>query len=254
MSGARSAQTVKASLKLNPPSCIRQGPEGSSVSNCLRTKKTIPLALREDNYFSSSVSPRREDKTPFIVRAGNLHISLFVPLKSSRYIRVIIIVNSSYFRLLRLKKLPPEPLSLSSSHPPLRFSRPSSIAIARASHPSPVRSAASSCPRPWGQKFPSNLNMVRTPFALFDTAPILGVRKPFLNLPSISTQSPAWASSPYPYVGKRSRYAHQMKSISALETSFSPTRTIEALRHHRWSGMPFPSLPPFHTSFLCPSR
>jgi hypothetical protein len=83
--------------------------------------------------------------------------------------------------------------------------------------------------------------MVRAPFALFHTAPILGVRKPFLNLPAISTQSPNWTSSSYPYLNNRLRYAwrttaQSIKSISALETSFSPAKTIEALRHHRWSG------------------
>lgn len=83
--------------------------------------------------------------------------------------------------------------------------------------------------------------MVKTPFALFDTAPILGVRKPsFLNLPTISTNSAKWGTPSYPY--NRSRYTRRTasqstRSISALETSFSTSKTIEALRNHRWSGM-----------------
>lgn len=93
-------------------------------------------------------------------------------------------------------------------------------------------------------------NMVRTPFSLFDTGPILGVRKPstFLGLPSISTHPSSWTASPaakaapsYPYMNARPRYLRRSttqsaKSISALETSFSPSKTIEALRMHRWSG------------------
>lgn len=87
--------------------------------------------------------------------------------------------------------------------------------------------------------------MVRTPFALFDTAPILGVRKPsFLALPNISTNSANWSSPSYPYMNNRPRYLRRStnqspKSISALETSFSPSKTIESLRLHRWSGMWF---------------
>jgi hypothetical protein len=83
--------------------------------------------------------------------------------------------------------------------------------------------------------------------ALFDTAPILGVRKPnFLQLPNISTNSSAWQKEApsYPYMtNNRPRYPRratsqiQPKSIAALETSFSPSKTIESLRHHRWSGM-----------------
>jgi len=82
--------------------------------------------------------------------------------------------------------------------------------------------------------------MVRTPFTLFDTAPILGVSKPaFLNLPNISTNSATWGAPSYPYM-TRPRYARrtsaQLKSILQLETSVAPSKTIEALRHHRWSG------------------
>ena len=86
--------------------------------------------------------------------------------------------------------------------------------------------------------------MVRTPFTLFDTAPILGVRKPSF-LPNISTNSAKltpWSIPSYPYMNSsRPRYLRRTtsqspKSISALETSFSPTKTIESLRLHRWSG------------------
>ena len=89
--------------------------------------------------------------------------------------------------------------------------------------------------------------MVRTPFGVFDTAPILGVRKPsFLNLPSISTNSASWhtpSPASYPYKNNRPRYTRRSttqtppKSLAALETSFSPSKTIESLRHHRWSGI-----------------
>ena len=90
--------------------------------------------------------------------------------------------------------------------------------------------------------------MVRTPFTLFDTAPILGVRKPSF-LPNISTNTTTlavWSSTPsYPYMNSsRPRYLRRTtsqspKSVSALETSFSPTKTIESLRLHRWSGTDF---------------
>ena len=84
--------------------------------------------------------------------------------------------------------------------------------------------------------------MVRTPFALFDTAPILGVRKPFLAIPHISTNSANWSAPSYPYMNSRPRYLRRAasqspKSISALETSLSPSKTIESLRLHRWSGI-----------------
>ena len=91
--------------------------------------------------------------------------------------------------------------------------------------------------------------MVRTPFSLFDTAPILGVRRPssFLGLPSISTDPSIWTNSPtpapsYPYMNARPRYLRRTatqspKAVSALETSLSPSKTIEALRMHRWSGV-----------------
>jgi len=85
--------------------------------------------------------------------------------------------------------------------------------------------------------------MVRTPFALFDTAPILGVRKPlFLTLPNISTNSANWSAPSYSYMNSRPRYlrrptSQSPKPLSALETSFSPSKTIESLRLHRWSGL-----------------
>jgi hypothetical protein len=85
--------------------------------------------------------------------------------------------------------------------------------------------------------------MVRTPFALFDTAPILGVRKPaFLTIPNISTNSANWSAPSYPHMNGRPRYLRRTasqspKSISALETSLSPSKTIESLRLHRWSGI-----------------
>jgi hypothetical protein len=87
--------------------------------------------------------------------------------------------------------------------------------------------------------------------ALFDTAPILGVRKPnFLQLPKISTNSASWQKNApsYPYMNNsniRPRFTRrptnqsQARSIAALETSFSPAKTIESLRHHRWSGTLF---------------
>jgi hypothetical protein len=90
--------------------------------------------------------------------------------------------------------------------------------------------------------------MVRTPFSLFDTAPILSVRRPstFLGLPSISTHPHLWtkSSSPapsYPYMNARPRYLRRPttqspRALSALETSFSPSKTIESLRMHRWNG------------------
>ena len=97
------------------------------------------------------------------------------------------------------------------------------------------------------------VKMVRTPFSLFNTGPVLGVRKPsFLNLPAISTNTSAWlqpspSPSSYPYNTtatknnvSRPRYPRRIttaKSVSALETSFSPSNTIESLRNHRWSGM-----------------
>jgi hypothetical protein len=64
---------------------------------------------------------------------------------------------------------------------------------------------------------------------------ILGVSQPaFLNLPSISTHSAKWGAPSYPYMS-HPRFQRQ-KSLTALEMSFSPAKTIDALRQHRWSG------------------
>jgi hypothetical protein len=178
--------------------------------------------------------------------------------------------NQPYFRQIRP---PPLKILLSSSHPSSPRRRPLQLIVtpspsalvnprqhgSRSSrlilscfcvlplpvHPSFVR-RAEVCPAPQPASRP---NMVRTPFSLFDTAPILGVRKPstFLGLPSISTHPSSWTASPaakapsYPYMNARPRYLRRSttqsaKSISALERSFSPSKTIESLRMHRWSG------------------
>jgi len=187
------------------------------------------------------------------------------------------IKNQPYFREIRALKILLSSLPLLSYHqifytvpPPSRSPRPSSIlnldgTAEGVDHPffcwpfslqqylparlHVPRGAAVRPPlasQPADRRLPI---MVRTPFSLFDTAPILGVRRPssFLGLPSISTDPSTWINSPtlapsYPYMNARPRYLRRTttqsaKAISALETSLSPSKTIEALRVHRWSGV-----------------
>ena len=94
---------------------------------------------------------------------------------------------------------------------------------------------------------------------LFDTAAILGVRKPlFPQLPRISTNSTTWTNSDPSHAWRKTSgkpTTELLKSISSLETSFSPAKTIDSLRHHRWSGtFPFPSLLSENEGLTCRPR